>query len=825
MNFKMKTTVFVVGVLITSSGCRESTLSNNGELVLTSTVQNSEPVEKKSVEEVLDKIEEQNIGDDKIVTRGLVAKMLTLAFYDMNFIDNKEMEINFSDMTEPEWYDKYINVAFTEGLMAGSDGKFMPNEPITLRQAQILLDKIDKNNKIKIEINDENKDMPISSALWAELYKKMLDSLSGDMSLREMYGVEEKNHVVLATKKNNKQITGFNMITDKGLVTFDGLNMDSYVDQEIRVLQKGSEVLAVMVIVTDNPTIKNAYVVGNNDKEITVFIGGCERTFKYENILGDVSDKICDVIIKDGTAEQVTVYGDSINGTVLKTTTSEIEIKNKGIYSVAENFKIYSTYDGYAKVRNLGDIVIGADCKFITNGEKIIGALQQEKAKLEKLRVVINVEDFKGLYHNEVSVSGTSDFEIEMKGESRTIKAWEVANIKDEMFEDSNRIYIRPLSSDGKIILKSINRNWNKDESPKYRGTFEIEKTEKGYIIINEISMDEYLYAVVPSEMPSSHGVEASKVQAVTARSYAYNQFYSNRFHSYGANVDDSVTCQVYNNIPENDTSIKAVDVTKGQFLTYKDNVISTNFFSTSWGMTANGGEVWSTGVFPAVTQEYLSAKKQYEGEDFGDLRVEANVERFLKAENIKGYDSDFVWFRWNVELTKDEITASINKNIGNRYSANPMMIKTLQDDGVFRSREISSIGEFVDMEIVKRGEAGNIMDMKIIGTAATVLVSTEYNIRALVTPYQHLSGGRMIKIFANKGTEMSNYSIMPSSFYIMEKTKGENGEISKIKFIGGGNGHGVGMSQNGVKGMIDAGFNFEQILKHYYTGTEVKKM
>ncbi len=47
---------------------------------------------------------------------------------------------------------------------------------------------------------------------------------------------------------------------------------------------------------------------------------------------------------------------------------------------------------------------------------------------------------------------------------------------------------------------------------------------------------------------------------------------------------------------------------------------------------------------------------------------------------------------------------------------------------------------------------------------------------------------------------------------------------FSGAVFYGGGYGHGVGMSQNGVKGMIDAGYGYEDILKHYYKGISITK-
>jgi len=41
--------------------------------------------------------------------------------------------------------------------------------------------------------------------------------------------------------------------------------------------------------------------------------------------------------------------------------------------------------------------------------------------------------------------------------------------------------------------------------------------------------------------------------------------------------------------------------------------------------------------------------------------------------------------------------------------------------------------------------------------------------------------------------------------------------------FTGKGWGHGVGMSQEGAKGMAEAGFTYDEILKHYFTGVDVE--
>ena len=57
-------------------------------------------------------------------------------------------------------------------------------------------------------------------------------------------------------------------------------------------------------------------------------------------------------------------------------------------------------------------------------------------------------------------------------------------------------------------------------------------------ILVNELPLEEYLYAVVPSEMPASYELEALKAQAVCARSYAYNQTQGLSYPEYNAHVD-----------------------------------------------------------------------------------------------------------------------------------------------------------------------------------------------------------------------------------------------------------------------------------------------
>jgi stage II sporulation protein D len=61
----------------------------------------------------------------------------------------------------------------------------------------------------------------------------------------------------------------------------------------------------------------------------------------------------------------------------------------------------------------------------------------------------------------------------------------------------------------------------------------------------------------------------------------------------------------------------------------------------------------------------------------------------------------------------------------------------------------------------------------------------------------------------------------LPEMLFTVQKVRGAQGEAEFV-FLGRGWGHGVGLCQNGAFGMALAGYTYDQILKHYYTGVEI---
>lgn len=814
--------IFVLSILIFTS-CTNLEYKEKNDLI------NKEDTNIEDIKEP-NEIHDLDINTDTTVSRALVAKMIALTYNDISDIKTMDREIKYKDVAPTDWYDTYINAVTVQGFMNGSGEVFNPLEPLTYSQAQTILERLGEGQyDVKMNLSKEKQNKCIPYMDWVKVYIKLITKLAEDNNINQTYGIREGKLVVVATPANSTEVKAWEMGTDKGIYGFSGLPMDSCIDKQISVLLKENEVFAFLKVENEKPTITNVYIKSSIDKEVSIFVGGVNRTYHTQNdfILGN--EKIADIEIQSGNLLSLQSYKEEMSGKVLRSDSTTIELEGIGNVPLANDYKLYNISGENPVWSSLSHLTIGEDiARFVLKEDKICAALIDKKAKPGKIRVALHKTEFKGLIHSDVTVTSDDGYTVYIGKEEINCAPGESFNIKSVENKLSNkipRVKIKANSPTEKIKVLSIERN---GENPKYRGTIDIVKLSSGYSIVNELPIEEYLYSVIPSEMPTSYGLEPAKVQAVTARSYAYGQFYSNRFHTFGGNVDDSVSCQVYNNTAENDTSIQAVKSTQNEGLYYNGSVISANFFSTSCGYTANSGEVWADYAdksFPSYTPPYMISKKQYKGEDFGDLREEENVKKFLKTTNIDGYDKDFGWFRWNVSMSLEELSASINANLKSRYTANPKLIKTLDENNIFRSRPIESIGQLEKIDILKRGQGGNIMEMVLVGSKSTVKILTEYNVRFLLQPKQYINGKDNIVIHLHNGSKMSNYSIMPSAFFIIEPNKDKNGNLIGYIFNGGGNGHGAGMSQNGVKGMVDQGFTYKEILKHYYPGTEVKKI
>jgi stage II sporulation protein D len=127
----------------------------------------------------------------------------------------------------------------------------------------------------------------------------------------------------------------------------------------------------------------------------------------------------------------------------------------------------------------------------------------------------------------------------------------------------------------------------------RYRGSIQVDVAAGKLRAINMVGLEQYLYGVVPSEMPFTWHPEALKAQAVVARSYALATRRTGAFDLY-----PDTRSQVYLGIEhEKPSTNAAVNATAGQVVLYQGAVAKTYFFSTSGGRTASAEDVWGEPV------------------------------------------------------------------------------------------------------------------------------------------------------------------------------------------------------------------------------------
>lgn len=144
----------------------------------------------------------------------------------------------------------------------------------------------------------------------------------------------------------------------------------------------------------------------------------------------------------------------------------------------------------------------------------------------------------------------------------------------------------------GPLLLRPIAGSMSRVNGIPYRGEIEIIKTKHGLCVINVIELEEYLYGVIESEIDKDAPLEALKAQAVIARSFALANLSKHKNEGY--NLCPYTHCQVYKGVrAETPRVIEAVDATRGQVITYGDDVAQTFYHSSCGGQTSDAKSVW----------------------------------------------------------------------------------------------------------------------------------------------------------------------------------------------------------------------------------------
>lgn len=551
--------------------------------------------------------------------------------------------------------------------------------------------------------------------------------------------------------------------------------------------------------------LENVWLSNTTETQVFVLYDGEQHSYHLKQPLETtIRECIIDLVVEDGYVTKIIVKQDNIVGKVLRIGEDFVELEGYGCLPVSKSSRVYQVYDEIVEKEWI-DVLVGyTTSSFILSGNTICAVLIEKPVSVTNIRVLLQNSSYGGYYHETLECGSEMKFYFSDGSEkTKWYEPQEKVIVTTELVEAyGGRIYIGTEKEEGKLSLFNVKRVVG---VPSYRGTIEIVVVEGKLLVINELPLEQYLYGVLPSEMPASFGTEALKAQAVCARSYACNQLLANAYSAYGAHVDDSMNCQVYQNYGENEAAIEAVKATFGKIIEKDGKYITTYYFSCSYGHTSSNTDVWSdtTGL---VLNGVVQAKEKVT-ESLTENKAFVN---FLNSDRT-WYDEDAVWFRWNTVIGS-ELEEKILVRLQERQKAVPdmILIKTGEDkNGMhFVQGKPEKFGKLKDIIVVERGESGIIKKLLLVGTEASYLIQKEYNIRYILAPVN--------TVYLKDGSTTSNMTLLPSAYFTVEK------DGSSFKILGGGHGHGVGMSQYGAKYMASQGNTYEEILKHFYEGTSL---
>ncbi|AEE91321.1 SpoIID/LytB domain protein [Tepidanaerobacter acetatoxydans Re1] len=354
--------------------------------------------------------------------------------------------------------------------------------------------------------------------------------------------------------------------------------------------------------------------------------------------------------------------------------------------------------------------------------------------------------------------------------------------------DSQNPGLIFPITMDKPIFLASNNMTSPITiEGRQYRGILEMALISgKSIQVVNELGLDEYLYGVVPGEMPPSWHMEALKAQAVAARTYAVANL--SKWKNYGFDVDASPSDQLYGGYDVEDARTnQAVDETKGQIIIYDENPITAFYHADSGGRTEACRDVFGL-----------------------DLPYLQPVDDIV--------DVNSPYSNWEIHLSSDDISE--------------------------RAKAVmQSVGEINEVSIIENTSAGRVKKLLVKGKSGEAIIENS-NIRSVLqlkSNFFNISGGSKLDVVSitgdgiKKNVKLNGKNIIAqeglshiSTGYAsiaganLFRNINLNTTDNTYIFYGHGYGHGVGMSQWGAKAMAENGYNYTEILSHYYTDVEI---
>ena len=366
-------------------------------------------------------------------------------------------------------------------------------------------------------------------------------------------------------------------------------------------------------------------------------------------------------------------------------------------------------------------------------------------------------------------------------------------------------------------VTIGVNFHWERKETQTFLGILRFAIEGTAMWAINELPVERYLESVISSEMSATSSLRLLEAHAVISRSWLLAQienrrsakteqaslyscitgkdkmikWYDRQDHTlFDVCADDH--CQRYQGITKETSPHVAVAIqhTRGQVLMSEGKICDARFSKCCGGAMEEFQYCWEDSPKP-----YLKAIGDTPEKTIPDLTVEANAEEWVRtspdsfcnttdknilSQVLNDYDQETTdFYRWRVDYTQEEISQLINSKLNIDF------------------------GQIMDLIPIERGKSARLCQLKIVGTKQTLTIGKELEIRRALSP-SHL------------------YS---SAFVVDKEDVNAEGIPALFHIIGCGWGHGVGLCQIGAAVMGEKGYNYDQILAHYYPGADLKEL
>ena len=388
-----------------------------------------------------------------------------------------------------------------------------------------------------------------------------------------------------------------------------------------------------------------------------------------------------------------------------------------------------------------------------------------------------------------------------------------------------SKLTFHPQSADASFSLSDVtigvNFHWERKETQTFLGTLRFVVEADKICAINELPVEKYLESVISSEMSATSSLELLKAHAVISRSWLLAQMKKrrevaasgNNFFSFVKKDDMLIRwydredhtifdvcaddhCQRYQGITKETSPhvAEAIRQTLGQVLLDGEDICDARFSKCCGGETEEFQYCWED-----TPKSYLTAVRDLvlgvKNEEHSSLQDEATAERWIRSnppafcnttdkkilsQVLNDYDQETAdFYRWKVTYSQEKIQQ------------------------LFEEKLKMNFGSILDMKAVERGKSGRISKLQIIGTEKTFTIGKELEIRRA----------------------LSDTHLYSSAFVVDKYDKDEQGVPQRFEIIGAGWGHGVGLCQIGAAVMGEQGYDYNDILLHYYQGAEIKQL